>query len=113
MNTGALWRSLALAEIRALGLQKKLHQWALTDSQRQFDDLFNLICDPASLMAAWQCVWGGTREREPLVWISSPSRSIGEKSNELLKALRAQFKAQQFYPMPVREKRITKANGKC
>lgn len=58
MNTGALWPSLALAKIRVLGLQKKLHQWALTDSQRHFDDLFNLSCAPAFLMAAWQRVRG-------------------------------------------------------
>lgn len=70
MNTNALWPSLASAEIRVLGLQKKLHQWALADSQRHFDDLFNLICDPAFLRWAGSAS-GGTREREPRAWMAS------------------------------------------
>lgn len=111
MNTDALWPSLALAEIRVLGLQKKLHQWALADSQRHFDDLFNLICDPAFLMVAWQRVRGNKGARTAGVDGVTP-RSIGEDAAELLKTLRAQLKAQQFHPMPVREKRIPKANGK-
>lgn len=77
MNTGALWPSLALAEIRVLGLQKKLHQWSLVDSQCQFDDLFNLICDPAFLMAAWQRVRGSKGARTAGVDVVT-SRNIGE-----------------------------------
>ena len=47
MNIGAPWPSLNEAQARVLGLQRKLHQWALADGQRRFDDLFNLVCDPA------------------------------------------------------------------
>jgi RNA-directed DNA polymerase len=102
---------MIVAETRVLGLQKKLHQWALADSQRQFDDLFNLVCDPAFLMVAWQRVRGNKGARTAGV-DGVTSRSIGDDATELLKALRAQLKAQQFMPMPVREKRIPKANGK-
>lgn len=111
MNTDALWPSMIVAESRVLGLQKKLHQWALADSQRQFDDLFNLVCDPAFLMVAWQRVRGNKGARTAGVDGVTP-RSIGDDAAELLKALRAQLKVQQFMPMPVREKRIPKANGK-
>lgn len=111
MNTDALWPSLIVAESRVLGLQKKLHQWALADSQRQFDDLFNLVCDPAFLMVAWQRVRGNKGARTAGVDGVTP-RSIGDDATDLLKSLRAELKAQQFRPMPVREKRIPKANGK-
>jgi len=52
MNIGAPWPSLNEAEARVLGLQKKLNQWALADGQRRFDDVFNLVCDPAFLVVA-------------------------------------------------------------
>lgn len=31
-------------------MQLKLHRWASEDSARRFDDLFNLVCDPAFLV---------------------------------------------------------------
>ncbi|WP_144049389.1 group II intron reverse transcriptase/maturase [Vreelandella massiliensis] len=111
MNTDALWPSLMLAESRVLGLQKKLHQWALADSQRPFDDLFNLVCDPAFLKVAWQRVRGNKGARTAGVDGVTPC-SIGDDAIDLLKSLRAELKAQQFRPLPVREKRIPKANGK-
>src|ERR1035438_6335547 len=41
------------AEERVLGWQNKLHGWAVRDEQARFGDLFNLICDPATLLLAW------------------------------------------------------------
>ena len=35
-------------------MQTKLHQWAAGDPGRRFDDLFNLVCDPAFLVVAWR-----------------------------------------------------------
>ena len=32
-----------------LGWQTKLHRWAGQDEQQRFGDLFNLVCDPATL----------------------------------------------------------------
>ena len=34
-------------------IQAKLHGWAVADPGRRFDDLFNLVHDPATLMVAW------------------------------------------------------------
>ena len=34
---------------RVLGMQTKLHRWAGADPGRRFDDLFNLVHDPATL----------------------------------------------------------------
>ena len=53
-NTGAPWPTLLMdeAEARVLGIQTKLHQWATGDPARRFDDLDNLICDPALVLVA-------------------------------------------------------------
>ena len=56
MNTGALWPSLQEAEPRVLAMQAKLHRWAAGDSGRRFDDLYNLVYDPAFLVVAWNRV---------------------------------------------------------
>jgi RNA-directed DNA polymerase len=45
-----------LAEERVLGWQTKLRRWAVEDEQRRFGDLFNLVCDPATLLVAWERV---------------------------------------------------------
>ena len=34
-------------------MQTKLHCWAAADPGRRFDDLFNLVCDPATLLMAF------------------------------------------------------------
>ena len=111
MNIGAPWPSLNEAEARVLGLQRKLHQWALADGQRRFDDLFNLVCDPAFLVVAWQRVRGNKEARTAGVDGIAP-RSIGEDADAFLMGLRAQLKAQQFRALPVRQTWIPKANGK-
>jgi len=110
MNIGAPWPSLNEAEARVLGLQRKLHQWALADGQRRFDDLFNLVCDPAFLVVAWQRVRGNKGARTAGVDGIAP-RSIGEDADAFLMGLRAQLKAQQFRALPVRQTWIPKANG--
>ena len=53
MNIGASWPDLVEAESRVLVMQTKLHQWAMADPGRCFDDLFNLVYDPAFLAVAW------------------------------------------------------------
>jgi RNA-directed DNA polymerase len=39
-----------------LGIQRKLHKWAEDRRERRFNDLHNLVCDPATLMVAWRRV---------------------------------------------------------
>ena len=43
---------------RVSGMQTKLHCWAAADPGRRFDDLFNLVCDPATLLLAFVRVAG-------------------------------------------------------
>ena len=41
---------------RVSEMQAKLHRWAVADPGRRFDDLFNLVHDPATLIVAWDRV---------------------------------------------------------
>ncbi len=47
-----------MARQRVLKIQTKLHRWARDDPHRRFDDLFNLVADPAFLLVAWDRVSG-------------------------------------------------------
>ena len=54
VNTGATgWPSDARAFLAVRRMQTKLHGWAAADRGRRFDDLYNLVCDPAFLTMAW------------------------------------------------------------
>ena len=63
MNTGELDSALFGAERRVLKIQGKLHWWARDDPHRRFDDLFNLVADPAFLLVAWDRVRGNRGAR--------------------------------------------------
>ena len=110
MNIGAPWPTLAEAEARVLRMQTKLHQWAVSDHDRRFDDLFNLVYDPAVLVAAWRRVRGNKGKRSGGIDGLAPI-DVTDAAH-LLAALREQLKAQQFVPMPAREQMIPKAGGK-
>ena len=60
MPQGASLNSNVPAEMfgRVAKMQSKLHRWAAADPGRRFDDLFNLVHDPATLMVAFARVAG-------------------------------------------------------
>jgi RNA-directed DNA polymerase len=111
VNTGDPWPDLDGAERRVLAMQTKLHQWAKVDPGRRFDDLANLVYDPAFLVVAWARVRGNKGARTAGVDGVAP-RSIVFGAAVLLDRLRDDLKAGRFVPQRVREKRIPKANGK-
>jgi RNA-directed DNA polymerase len=111
VNTGASWPGLVEAEQRVLVMQTKLHQWAMADPGRRFDDLANLVYDPAFLVVAWSRVRGNRGARTAGVDGIAP-RSIGSGAETLLVGLRVDLKARRFVPQRVREKTIPKASGK-
>jgi len=111
VNTDAPWPDLGEAEWRVLKIQDKLHQWATGDRCRRFDDLFNLVADPAFLVVAWDRVRGNRGARSAGVDGVAP-RSIVFGSDLFLTELRDDLKAWRFQPLPVRERLIPKASGK-
>jgi RNA-directed DNA polymerase len=111
VNTDAPWPDLYEAEQRVLKIQTKLHQWAADDPHRRFDDLFNLVADPAFLVVAWARVRGNRGARSAGVDGVAP-RSIVLSEAAYLSGLRDDLKARRFAPLPVREKLIPKKSGK-
>ena len=110
MNTGASWPSPELAERRVLAMQTKLHRWAVGDPGRRFDDVCNLVYDPAFLVVAWTRVRSNRGARTAGVDGIAP-KAVTDVIG-LLEALRQDLKARRFQPDRVREVRIPKRNGK-
>ena len=111
MNIGEPWPDSDAARWRVLEMQTKLHQWATDDPKRRFDDLYNLVADPAFLVVAWERVRGNRGSRSAGVDGVTP-RSIVFGAAELLAGLRDDLKARRFEPLPVRETMIPKTSGK-
>ncbi len=113
MNTDELADALGGAEVRVLEIQAKLHRWAREEPCRRFDDLFNLVADPAFLLVAWDRVRGNKGARTAGV-DGRTARSIqdGQGVEDFLDGLRTSLKDRSFHPLPVRERMIPKANGK-
>ncbi|QOC93887.1 reverse transcriptase domain-containing protein [Micromonospora craniellae] len=107
MNTGVPGPEAELAEDRVLRIQTKLHQWAIDDPDRRFDDLWNLVCDPAVLVVAWRRVRGNRGKRSAGVDGVRPD-AIEVPEAGFIAELRADLKARRFTPMPVRERMIPK-----
>ena len=105
MNTGdpELEYALYLAERRVLEIQAKLHRWARDDPHRRFDDLFNLVADPAFLLVGWARVRGNKGARSAGVdgWTAFSVESVRGVEDFLLE-LRSQVKDRSFRPLPVR-----------
>jgi RNA-directed DNA polymerase len=112
VNTGASWPGPETVEARVLGIQRKLHKWARDDQARRFDDLHNLVCDPATLRLAWQRVRGNRGSRSAGVdgqtayhieQVLGVERFLGE--------LREQLRQGSYRPVAVRERMIPKSGG--
>jgi RNA-directed DNA polymerase len=97
---------------RVSGMQAKLHRWAAADPGRRFDDLFNLVCDPATLSAAFDRVAGnrGAQTAGSDGWtVTRIESEVGV--SRFLDDLRAALREGTFCPQPARERRIPKPGG--
>jgi RNA-directed DNA polymerase len=93
-------------------MQAKLHRWAAADPGRRFDDLFNLVYDPATLVVAFDRVAGNIGARTAGVdglTVADVEQQLGVPG--FLDDLRAQLKQGTFRPLPVRERTIPKPGG--
>lgn len=108
MNTSAPWPTPEQAEARVREIQTKLHRWAGEDQSRRFDDLFNLVCDPAFLTHAWSRVRANKGARTSGVDGQTVSEVEGRGLEGFLDDLQRQLKARTFRPRPVRERLIPK-----
>jgi RNA-directed DNA polymerase len=97
---------------RVVEMQAKLHRWAAADPGRRFDDLFNLVHDPATLIMAFDRVAGNRGAGTPGVdglTVDHVGELIGVSG--FVDDLRAQLKAGTFRPLPVRERKIPNPGG--
>jgi len=97
---------------RVSGIQVKLHCWAAADPGRRFDDLFNLVCDPATLKVAFDRVAGnrGARTAGSDGWtVAQVETEIGVP--RFLDDLRTSLRKDSFRPQLVRERKIPKPGG--
>ncbi|WP_329104369.1 group II intron reverse transcriptase/maturase [Streptomyces sp. NBC_01439] len=113
LNSGALLEAdLVGPRQRVSEMQAKLHRWAAADPGRRFDDLFNLVHDPATLIAAFDRVAGNRGARTPGV-DGLTAADVEERFGVagFLDDLRAQLRQGSFRPLPVRERKIPKPGG--
>jgi RNA-directed DNA polymerase len=113
VNTGELELTLYRAERRVREIQTKLHRWSTEEPHRRFDDLYNLVYDPAFLLVAWDRVRGNKGARTAGVDGQTAHYIEAVRGVEgFLEELRGDVKDRSFRPLPVRERMIPKANGK-
>jgi RNA-directed DNA polymerase len=112
VNTSASPRGLEEAQRRVLHVQCKLHEWASQDAERRFCDLWNLVCDPATLLVAWSRVSQNRGSRT--AGVDAVTRQHVEQYGvqQFLTELRGELKADAFRPLPVRERLIPKRDGR-
>lgn len=114
VNIGAWIGTSAMASDRVVGMQTKLYRWAVADSGRRFDDLFNLVVDPGFLLQAWTRVIANTGARSAGIDGRSASMIAALPGGVagFLSDLREQVRSKTFTPAPVRQALIPKSGGK-
>jgi RNA-directed DNA polymerase len=114
VNTGAVsWPHPYTAGIAVRSMQTKLHLWAARDAGRRFDDLFNLVYDPAFLVVAWERVSTNKGASTPGI---DQATAAGVEARDgvmgLLGRIREELKSGSFRPVEVRRVVVPKSNGK-
>jgi RNA-directed DNA polymerase len=107
VNSGESWPGFDEAWLRVRRMQAKLHLWATQDKGRVFNDLHNLVYDPAFLVHAWERVQGNKGGRTSGVDGVVP-RNLPRMPVGFLSDLRRELKERTFRPQPVRERLIPK-----
>src|SRR6516225_7672966 len=112
VNIGAVsWPDPRSAEDAVRRMQTKLHQWAGADHSRRFDDLYNLVYDPAFLVCAWERVSTNKGGRTAGIdKLTAPMIKTLGKVKELLGWVRDSLKSGEFTPVEVRRVLIPKGN---
>jgi RNA-directed DNA polymerase len=112
VNAGAPFPELLVAQGRVLHFQRKLHEWASDDAERRFHDLWNLVCDPATLVVAWSRVSRNRGSRTAGVDADTRRHVEARGVERFLRELHGELKAGEFRPLPVRERLIPKRDGR-
>src|SRR5713226_7318926 len=113
VNTGAVaWPDDFTASVMVRRMQTKLHRWATEDPGRRFGDLFNLVYDPAFLVAAWERVSTNRGAKTAGIDKATAARIetwVGVEA--FLEQIRVSLKSGGFRPVEVRQVMIPKGNS--
>ena len=112
VDAGALAEPIVGPHRRVSEMQAKLHRWAAADVDRRFDDLFNFVYDPATLVVAFDQVAtsrGARTAGSDGLTVARIETEVGVSA--FLDDLHTQLKSGQFQPQPVRERKIPKPGG--
>jgi RNA-directed DNA polymerase len=101
-----------VAQGRVLHFQRKLHEWASNDAERGFRDLWNLVCDPATLVVAWSRVSRNRGSRTAGIDAATRRHVEALGVERFLRELCGELKEGEFRPLPVRERLIPKPDGR-
>jgi RNA-directed DNA polymerase len=112
VNTAVGWPDPDWADYLVQKMQTKLHRWATANPGRRFDDLYNLVHDPATLTMAFARVAGNVGARTPGVDGATVTRIRAAGVEAFLDDIRVRLKARQYQPLPVAERMIPKTGGK-
>lgn len=113
LNSGAPGSDLDEARTWVLQIQTKLHQWATKDSEQRFDDLYNLVCHPATLIVAWDQIRRNRGSRTAGVDGTTRWRiEHGRGAAAFLADIRVALRDRTYRPCAVRRHGIPKAGGK-
>ena len=108
MNSSAPLPDAEVAQERVLGWQTKLHRWAGEDERARFGDLFNLVCDLATLVVAWERVKRNRGSKTAGVDGQTRRRIEQMGVENVLGELRQALRNGSYAPLPVRERKIPK-----
>jgi RNA-directed DNA polymerase len=112
VNTGAAgWPYPDSAYFAVRRMQAKLHRWATEDPGRRFGDLFNLVYDPAFLVAAWERV--SASKGAQTAGIDKATAAMIEAwvgVGGFLGQIRDLLKSGEFRPVEVRQVMVPKGN---
>ncbi len=102
------------ARKRVLHVQRKLHRWSQQDKAKRYDNLFNLVCDRATLLVAWDKVKSNRGSKTAGVDGVTKSHILHGRGGEqaFLNNLRVGLKDRSYRCTPVRKHGIPKAGGK-
>ncbi|WNZ13545.1 reverse transcriptase domain-containing protein [Streptomyces sp. 11x1] len=113
VNTGAGPTAPWRPGVPVRRMQLKLHQWAQADALHRFDDLYNLVFDPAFLIDAWHRVAGNAGAKTAGIdglTVAAVETRLGVQP--FLMQIRDELKGRTYRPAPVRRTQIPKSNGK-
>jgi len=98
--------------VAALEPERAVYRGAARDEQARFGDLFNLVCDPATLLVAWERVKRNRGSRTAGVDGQTRARVEQIGVQGVLDELRRELKSGTYRPLPARERLIPKRSGK-